>query len=216
MATAPEASLREAGDRSWYIVGRWQEYEGEGRANLLRIAGIGAFYIVELLNYHGLDLGVVRMPQIRDQAFHQAVTALAVAWVMEGLAVFLSLQRQIFPASLKFLSTAGDLILLTALLMVAAGPRSPIIVAYFVILALATLRFSVTLVQFTTAGAIASYLFVLGYAAWFASRDIRVPRYHEIIVLLALGLTGITLGQIIRRARALADHYAQRLGINKG
>ena len=22
-------------DRQWYIVGRWQEYEGEGRANLV-------------------------------------------------------------------------------------------------------------------------------------------------------------------------------------
>ena len=38
------------GDRQWFIVGRWQEYEGEGRANLLRIAGIGAFYCIELAN----------------------------------------------------------------------------------------------------------------------------------------------------------------------
>jgi len=29
---------RACDDRQWFIVGRWQEYEGEGRANLLRIA----------------------------------------------------------------------------------------------------------------------------------------------------------------------------------
>ena len=41
----------EVGDRRWCIVGRWQEFEGEGRTNLLRIAGLAAFYIVELINY---------------------------------------------------------------------------------------------------------------------------------------------------------------------
>ena len=39
------------GDRQWFIVERWQEYEGEGRANLLRIVAIGSFYTVHLLNY---------------------------------------------------------------------------------------------------------------------------------------------------------------------
>lgn len=39
-----------AEDRDWYIIGRWQEYDGERRANLLRIIGIGAFYLIELIN----------------------------------------------------------------------------------------------------------------------------------------------------------------------
>ena len=34
-------------DRQWFIVSRWQQYEGEARANLLRIVGIGSFYIIE-------------------------------------------------------------------------------------------------------------------------------------------------------------------------
>src|SRR5262245_53412598 len=40
------------GDRQWFIVGRWQEYEGEARANLLRIVAVGAFYVVELLRFY--------------------------------------------------------------------------------------------------------------------------------------------------------------------
>ena len=52
-----EGAAPESGDRQWFIVGRWQEYEGEGRTNLIRIAGIAAFYIVELINYRGLKLG---------------------------------------------------------------------------------------------------------------------------------------------------------------
>ena len=66
------------------------------------------------------------------------------------------------------------------------------------ILALAALRFSTPLVQFASVGAVAGYVFVLGYAKWFTHRDLVVPRYHEIIVVLALALTGITLGQVTR------------------
>ncbi|MGD0900943.1 MAG: hypothetical protein ABR915_24180, partial [Thermoguttaceae bacterium] len=84
MATAPA-------DRPWFIVGRWQEYEGEARANLLRIAGIGAFYLVELVNYYGLRLGPLEMPAVVSRQFHQAVTAMAVAWALVGLGVLFCL-----------------------------------------------------------------------------------------------------------------------------
>ena len=50
-------------DPQWRIVERWQEYEGELRANLLRIAGIGLFYGIKLLNYYGLRLGRSRCPR---------------------------------------------------------------------------------------------------------------------------------------------------------
>lgn len=39
-----QTTQAEIRDHQWYIVGRWQEYEGEARANLLRIIGIAAFY----------------------------------------------------------------------------------------------------------------------------------------------------------------------------
>src|ERR1044072_3998450 len=100
MATALRAGS-EADDRHWYIVGRWQEYEGEGRTNLLRIVGIAAFYIVELINYYGLNLGFVEMPRIRDRPFHLAVTALAVSWTMASLAVLSCLRRHVFPAAVR-------------------------------------------------------------------------------------------------------------------
>ena len=78
-------------DRQWFIVGRWQEYEGEARANLLRIIAIGAFYIVELLNYYGLRIGPLEMPKLVEQPFHEAVTALAVVWTMVALGILLCL-----------------------------------------------------------------------------------------------------------------------------
>ena len=95
MTTTTSAGL-EVHDRCWYIVGRWREYQGEGRSNLLRIVGITAFYSVELANYTGFRLGFSEMPRLEtvDRPFHLAVTALAVAWLMTALAVQICLGRQ--------------------------------------------------------------------------------------------------------------------------
>lgn len=203
-------------DRRWYIVGRWQEYEGEAKANLLRIIGIGAFYTIELVNYHGLRLGWLELPKVEGvgERCHQAVTALAVAWVMTSLGVFFSLRRQIFPAALKYLSTAADIVYLTAILMLADGPRSAMVVGYFLVVALAGLRFNLSLVWFSTGGSMFAYLFLLGYGRWFAApeRNLRIERYQELIFLLALALSGIVLGQTVLRVRRIAEDYAHYAG----
>ena len=141
-----------ASDRQWFIVGRWQEYEGEGRANLLRIVAVGSFYTVQLVNYHLLTA------QTPDAIlFHKKATALAVAWVMLSLAVLMCLRRQILPAVLKFASTAADVALLSGLAIAGSGPESPLMFGYFLIIALAALRFSLRLVWFATLGCMAGY-----------------------------------------------------------
>jgi len=205
-------------DHKWFIVGRWQEFEGEARANLLRIVGIGAFYLVELANYHGLNLGFFEMPKVDTigPSFHQAVTALAVAWTMLAMGVLLCLSQRIFPAALKFVSTGCDIALLTGILLVADGPRSPLVVGYFLLIALSTLRFNLPLVRLATVGSMAGYLVLLGYARWFTERDLHVPRYHQMIVLLGLALTGIILGQVIRRVKTVATQYADRVQASEG
>ena len=219
-----ESSQPGSHDRQWYIAERWQQYEAEGRANLLRIVGVGAFYTVHLLHYYA-SLG--KLPQLGflqlggaesvDRQFHVAVTLLAVAWTMLALGLLLCLQRQIFPAWLKYFSTGCDVVLLTSILTLADGPRSALVVGYFVILALATLRISLPLVRFATIGCLVGYLCLLGCAKWPASFgkgaiDISVPRYQQLIVLIAIALTGIILGQVVRRVRHMADDFAQRVG----
>jgi hypothetical protein len=199
----PDAKTVAGGDdRQWFIVGRWQQYEGESRANLFRIIAVGLFYCVELANSWA---GLV------DRPFHQAVTALALAWALVALVVLICLTHHVFPASLKFLSTTADLVLLTVILMLADGPKSPLVVAYCLLIVLALLRFSLPLVWFATGGSILCYMFLLGYARWFATRDIRVARYQQAIFLLALVLTGLILGQVVRRVRKIARDYAGRM-----
>ncbi len=199
-------------DRPWYIVGRWQEYQGEARANLLRLAAVAAFYAIELINYYGVDLGFIQLPKVSDLEFHKTVTAIAAAWVLLGVGVHFWLRLHLMPEAMKYVSTGLDVVLLTLLLMVADGPRSPLIVGYFLIPALAGLRFQLRLVWFATAAAMLGYVWLLGWAIWIESvRDIRVPRYHELIFLTALAMSGIIQGQVIRRVKSLAAEYARRL-----
>lgn len=201
-----------ARDSRGYILQRWQEYDGEYRTAVLRLLGIAAFYAVELANYHGFSLGPLELERRTDvtREFHVAVTALAVAWTMAGIGVLLCLRNRLFPSWLKFASTTADLAILTAVLMLADGPRSPLIVAYFVIVAFSAVRCSLSLVRFSAIGAMACYLFLNGFARWFTERDIGVPRYHQLIVLLALGLTGIVLGQVVRGTLRIASSMEQK------
>ena len=208
---------RNARDRQWYSTERWHEDEGERRANLLRIIAIGLFYIVHLLNYHGLRIGVLQLSEQGDvsREFHVHVTLLAVAWTMLAVGMLLCLRQRIFPHWLKLFSTGADIVLLTAILYVGIGPQSPLVVGYPLIVVLATLRLSLPLVRFATVGSMLGYICLLGCAKWpqtfgKGEVDMRVPRYEQLIVLLALALTGIILGQVVRRVRHLAEDFADR------
>ena len=80
---AMETTSFASGPRVWRIVGRWQEYDGEARANLLRIVAVGAFYGVELLRFHWFDKAA------GDAGFHRQATVIAAAWTLVALVVLL-------------------------------------------------------------------------------------------------------------------------------
>jgi K+-sensing histidine kinase KdpD len=87
-----------------------------------------------------------------------------------------------------------------------------LVVGYLLVIVLSSLRFSLRLVWFATLASMAGYIFLLGYARWFVDpdRNLRVPRYQQAIFLLALALTGIVLGQVIRRVKKMAEQFALR------
>lgn len=193
--------------RQWFIATRWQEYTGESRANLLRITAVGAFYVVQFFHYAGLE-----EPAEADRTFHHAATWIAAAWAAMALTVLVSLQRRVFPLSLKFFSTGADLVLLTALASLGGKASSPLVFAYFLIVALAALRFSLPLVWCATLGSIGGYL-VLVYAQDdrpFDS-DHTTPVVQQMVTALSLALTGVTLGQVIRQVKTVAEDYHERL-----
>jgi hypothetical protein len=199
--------------QQWFVVSRWAEFDGESRTNLLRIVGIGVFYLIELASYHGLHMGGLSIDATSSHRYHVIVTALAAAWALIALATLFCLQAKIFSSALKYLTTGCDVVLLTMIVLVGDGARSAMLVGYFLILALATLRFRIRLVWFATALCWLGYLVVLGCCKWYApaQRDLSVPRYEQLIMLAALALEGIILGQVVRQVSRIAADYARRI-----
>ncbi len=227
MAVGPLSTSAE-GDRYWFIAQRWQAYAAESRANLLRIAAIGAFYLVHLWSYFSSqgrvpNFGFFQLADAGEisKQFHVLVTLIAVAWAMLALGILLALQQRIFPRWLPYFSTACDIVLLTSIVCLGGMARSPLIVGYFLILILSGLRLSLPLIRFATVGSLVAYSCVLGCAKWpehligspstgVSSAEFRVPRYHELIELLAIAMAGVMLGQIVRHTRELAEDFARR------
>jgi len=141
-----------------------------------------------MLTYHGLRLGGLIVPPLADTSrdFPPAATALAVAWVAMALLVLLLLRNESFPQSLPICPRPVTSRCSPPCCYLADGPRSPLVVGYFLLLALAATRFDLRLLWFALAGCLAGYLVVLGYAKWFAKRDIMVARHSELIFGLAL------------------------------
>lgn len=200
------ASATSAADRQWFIVGRWQEFEGEKAANLLRMVALAVFYGVQLLQFHYFSTR-----SESEQKFHQDATTLAAVGVFVCLAVQLSLRQQFFPAVLKYLSTAADIILITGAALLGSGAYSPMRAAYFVVIALATLRLNLPLVWWASLGTMAAYLTLVGATdkTWF-DQEHAVPPVEQLVTLASLALTGVVLGQVIRKTRGAAQEFAER------
>jgi hypothetical protein len=180
---------------------------------LIRLLAIGVFYSIQLVHFYGFAERDPDSPAVRQTiAFHQAATALAVAGSLMSVAILLCLRRRVFPGLLKFVSTTGDVILVTSLASIGAGPLSPLVSVYFLIIVLAGLRFSLHLVWCSTLCSMAGYLFLVGLKddKWFDSDHFVAP-VEQIMTLACLGLAGIITGQIIRRVRGLADEYSRRV-----
>ena len=194
----------------WHVASRLQEVRGEARANVLRAIGVAAFYAVEILNYRGLSLGSITLPPVEgvDASFHAVATAIAVAWISLCGLVFVAIRNRVLPPALKYVSTGADLALITTALTLADGPRSPMVVVFFLIIALAALRFSVKLCAFATAGAALGYLLSAGEVA-LRRPELTAPPHWIVTTLIAIVLLGVIVGQILRASRRAADTLSE-------
>lgn len=184
----------------------------ELRVNLIRIISIASFYVVHLWHVVAPRLGPTACALIGlDPAepvppnVHLAVTLFCLAWLLSALGVHLLVYRGGVSDRFILGSTLLDVVLLSGILCLSTGPRGPLVAGYFLILLLAGLRFDLRLIRWTTAATVGGYLIVLGSARWPAgilkeSGIESVPRYHQIMTVLAILLAGNILEQIVRQA----------------
>lgn len=213
----------------WDAAQHWQAYAAEVRANLLRIIAVGSFYLIHLWNYLSSqgklpNWGILQLAAEGEleRKFHLMVTFLTLAWLMLAAGVHFSLLDRVYPRWLPWVTSLLDVLLLSSVLCISSGPRSPLVSGYFLIIAVSALRLDLTLIRVTTVAAMLGYLGILGCAKWPAlfglatDLDLRVPRYHQLVTLLALALTGIFLGQIVRRVKTIVIDAVGQLSKGQG
>jgi hypothetical protein len=196
----------------WDDARRPEAWAGEIRVNLIRVIALVVFYAYHLLNAYLLSDD----PSLRG-AYTTAVTAVVLAWAVGVCALHLSLTRRWVPPALSYVATFGDLALIAALLIAGGeGPRGPLTLLYFIVVAASPLRLSLRLVAAATLGAVASAAVVLGHFVFFkvgtaayyaADSTVRIPRSQEVIFVLVLGACGLLAGQSVRQARRLVAGY---------
>lgn len=189
-----------AADPAWSAAQRLESLAGEVRVNLIRLVAIVAFY-----GHHLVNVFLIDDDPSRKGDYHVVVTSLVLAWALTVLIVHYCLMRRWVPAGLKYVVTGWDILLITTLLMVGGNGRSMLAVLYFLVIIADPLRLSLPLVWMATLGAMAGYVFFLGYVRWRLELPIeqRLSRPQQVVFVLALGAAGLLAGQFVRQCRRL-------------
>ena len=90
---------------------------------------------------------------------------------MVSLATLVCLRRHFFPPAAKFITTACDLVLMTAVLMIADGPRGACGRLFPDYRGAGRSTAQPRLVSMATLGSLAGYLFLLGYVKFLRARS---------------------------------------------
>jgi hypothetical protein len=196
----------------WEDARRLESWAGEMRVNMLRTLAVLVFYIYHLVNFY-----LLRDTSITD-AYHVQVTAIFFLWGVLCFALYHTLINRYVPGWLAYAVVGLDLALVTALCMLnPEGPRSALMMLYFVVIATAPLRLCLRLVWVATCGAIVGAGIVLahhivvrcgGMPYFAADNPQRVPMSSEIVFVLCLLTAGVVAGQMVRAARRLLEGYA--------
>jgi len=182
-------------------IGRVNRWARRRPALAITIAALTLFY-----TNHLIDLYVLQTPGAGG-TFHWFATGLVFVWLF-GAVTFQYLARRFRTSSLAIYGWAGmDVLLLTAFLSVANGPKSTVLVGYLLLVAGAALRFRIGLVWFVTTLSLTGYLWLVVDAYWY--RPQYVPKPGAILPFeLGLGIMGLMMHFILRRARPLESTEA--------
>ncbi|MEM7478285.1 MAG: hypothetical protein AAF483_25130 [Planctomycetota bacterium] len=85
----PTSKKRSKKELSWHVTQRWQAFEGELRAAIIRAGLILTFYSVQLLHYFAFSERTET-----EISFHREITFICVVWLLVSLAVLVALRQR--------------------------------------------------------------------------------------------------------------------------
>ncbi|MHB1034561.1 MAG: serine/threonine-protein kinase [Pirellulales bacterium] len=195
---AVEAQSPHLVQRVW----RWARREP---ALASRLGALGGFYLVEMAEFH--------LYHAVSVSFHAQISFMMALWALGSwiFQQFLKSDRWVIPA--KFVWGALEAVLLLAILLIANGAASPLVIGYPLLIVGSGLWFRVRLVWFMTAMSLISYLvLVLDFYFWRPELQLHFdPGYNRhVVFVLGLVVLGIALAYQVERVRALSRYYERR------
>ena len=189
------------------LAGRVNRWARRRPALAVTLAALALFYTNHLVSVYVLK------SHGDEGTFHLFVTGLVLLWLL-GAAVFQYLARETHASPATIYGWAGmDVLLFTALLSVADGPKSTVLIGYVLLVAGAALRFRIGLVWFVTGLSMAGYLWLVLDAHWYRPQLAPAPK-ALLPFVLSLGVMGLMMHFLLRRVRRLdsaeADGEPQR------
>ena len=181
----------------WQQARRWARREP---ALASRLIGLVICATIAQANYHSLH----NVPL----SLHVNVMVTLGVWMLVSVACQALLRHDRWPGAARFVWSAADVLLLTAILKIDDALLSPIVVGYPMLIVASGLWFRVPLVAFTTV------VSVLGYAALLADNFANGGvfqrwNWHSVFVV-TLGVIGFVVAYQVRRVRALSRYYEGR------
>ena len=173
---------------------RRETWEGDVKANRIRLGALAFFAVNECLNYYGFH--------IVDKRFHLGSLLIIGLWSLCAAIFGWMLRHHHMPRHSPFVMVSVDLLWLSWLLCLADGPKSPLVVIYFLIIALSGTRLNPRLCLFTAGVSILGYLSVLQFVKTQAPQ-LMVARSHETIIVMSLVLMGTVMAHLGSRVLTL-------------
>ncbi len=186
----------------------------EHRINFIRVLALAAFYAVHtavyalqdrLANYPWLNPNLHDAGHSISSAMHTIVSIIVFGWIIQSVAVHLLASDPQARYWLGPFCIVLDSLWLTSLICMTRGPSSALVAAYFLIVASSTIRMDLRQVRLATICSVLGYLIALGCARWPIGLlkevpTVTIPRYHQVILVLAIAFAGVLAGQAVRMA----------------
>ena len=162
-------------------------------------------HLIVLALFYGIELAWYHIFKIRSAPYHYTLMAILTLWGISMPFFHRLLQKRRFQKFASFAWAGSDVLFLTAALLNSTGVMSYLLILYPILLAASGLWFRSTLVWFVTAVSLASYAFLIFYAAFFRpEQQLSFDRYA--VFLLALFSIGFLVALLVRRVELLMGY----------
>ena len=205
-SVSPAASRWRSARRTWGS-GCWR-WTRRQPALASRLAALGVFYVVELVNYY-----LVRRSTTGSSTC--GFRCLVAVWAAMSIICqqFLDSRRWSIPARFVW-GTLDSLVLLAVLLLAANGAASPLVVGYPLLIAASGLWFRVRFVWFITVLSLLSYgIVVVDFYSWRPELQSHIggDANRHVIFAIALVVLGSVIAYLVQRVRALSSYCGRQL-----